>query len=138
MFDEIEAELLPLLGWMKNLKSLVILRNGFKTYSSPTRGIVFVRRLLDWLLPQLQYLERLWVTEDYEDYDLSSPFLKSIFYEQYVFYLPNMADDVLKGERYVNLEHIGGGNINLNHLVGLYPDLKYVAGYCEGDLKVYD
>ena len=88
-------------------------------------------RLLSWLLPQLGSLERFWVTEGYED-KLNSPYLKSIN----VLNSQNLADDVLNGERFANLEYIGGRNIDFHRLIGLYPQLKYVVGNCGDDLKV--
>ena len=50
MLDRIQAELFPLLGWMKNLKSLVILRNG---HSFVHKEFIFMEKLIGWLLPQL-------------------------------------------------------------------------------------
>ena len=130
MLESIHAELFPLLGWMKNLQSLAILRNG--DTPSPNKGIIFVKRLLGWLLPQLQSLTRLWVTEDYDNISniTNSPFVKSIKKLN----SPNLADDVLKGDQFANLEHFGG-NFNLDRF-GLHPHLKYAVGHCKRNDKV--
>lgn len=128
MLDKIEAEMFPLLGWMKNLKSLTVLRNG-KSYLY--KGICFVMRLLDWLSPQLKSLERLHVPKEYDYVVGSSPFLKSI--------TATHSTNVWRDERMANnLEHIGDicfhDFIHSYHF--LHPHLKYVRGFCDSDDEV--
>ena len=43
--------LLPRLGWMKNLKTLSILRNGDRRI---IKGMIFLKRLLHWALARTQ------------------------------------------------------------------------------------
>lgn len=121
MLDKIEAEIFTLLGWMKNLKSLVILRRC--GYNFVNKGIHFFKRLLDWLLPQLLSLERLWVNETYNDFSSSPPFLKSLISA----YSPYANLIGLKDKRFASLEHVAEV---LFSSLGLHPNLKYVQGYC--------
>ncbi len=126
--DRIQVELFPLLGWMKYLKSLVILRNAD---SLVNKEFIFMEKLIGLLLPQLQSLERLWVPEDYALHDSMNLLLKSINVHD----VPNLDGNLLKGEQFANLEHISG-DLNFNQF-GLHPDLKYAVGHCKRDKKVY-
>jgi len=61
MLDSIELEFFPLLTWMKNLKSLAILRRDNRVDQD-----LFISRLIEWLLSKSpDSLKCLWLTEGY-------------------------------------------------------------------------
>ncbi len=122
------ANLLPRLGWMKNLKTLAILRKG----NHPIiKGRIFVKRLLLWLLPEHKSLERLWFPVDYQGDILISSC--SLFLKSLVTW-PGATDEDLdeylmnKDKRFDQLEHVS--YIDFDGF-GLHPHLKYVHGHSD-------
>jgi len=134
MLDKIEAELFPLLIWMKNLRSLAIL-NRYHPHNRPIiMGFPIITRLLALLLPEHKSLERLWVTEsvDYLHYltrniDDGGPCrlhpLKSLSFSK-MFLFQYELD--LTGERFAHLEHVG--EVPFHHFHHLH-NLKHVQGF---------
>lgn len=124
MLDSIEAELFPLLEWMKNLKSLAILRNGSNYV---LKGARFFFRLFDWLSPLFNksgtYPEHLWSTN--YAYPFSDSFTHFTPSSVFGSYLQNVA----------NLENIANANYG-PFSVHSNPNLKYLRGYCRNNNKV--
>lgn len=123
----IEADLLPHLLWMTNLKSLAIFhsdRNLLRT----TLEYPVIMRLFGLLLPEHKCLERLWVPSALEEDEewcgvtKGPPFLKSLAYPYF-----NSIRDGLEGERFAQMEHVADAPIRrYDHL----PHLKFFrSGY---------
>lgn len=137
--EEARAELLPHLGWMKTLKSLVILRGD--SPSGYYQDDYFIHEFLFWLKEvkggSFINLERFWIEEDdlifqFEDGYMTGPLVKSFVLPQEAFSYgyPLVLDDA----RYQQLEHLS--NIIFSPLEQL-SDLKYIRGKCElGGIQV--
>jgi len=126
IFGLTEAELLPLLDWMKNLKSLAILRNNRS--KNGLKGMQFFWRLFGWLSSLFSksgtFPEQFWITN--YDCPISNSFTYSTPSSVFGSYMHNLA----------NLEQIadedrGPFSVHPN------PHLKYLRGYCRNTDKVY-
>ncbi len=132
-------EFVPHLAWMKNLKSLVILRNDPGTFRLID---YFIQEFLDWLEDYIQgdssnSLERLWITEDelleanyYDDVylQLNGTSIKSCVWDKELF-KQELYPAELNDERFQHLEHIADVYFNYNPLEHLL-NLKYARGDC--------
>jgi len=127
-FKIARENLLPHLGWMKNLKSLILPRNEEEH---------FLYEFLVWLIEERKgssnnALERLWYTDSYIKYDmpemveLYGPNVKSLVLKEY-------DESELKEERYHQLEHVTGIIIQPFHHL---PNLKYLSGQCRVNDRV--
>ncbi len=131
---KIQARLLPHLGWMRQLKSLVILRSN-----SPPRCLQdqIMSNLLFWLLEEqdepVHSLQRFWINDDdllteYNEDLMTGPSVKSLTLNE----TEGLQFELLD-ERYRHLEHVAGLHFQgFDHL----PDLKYFRGMCAFDDEV--
>lgn len=118
------------LGWMKNLKSLILLGEG--------EDKILLYEFLYWLTDKQKEfsnaLERLWYTDSFIKYDMPE---MAELYGPHVKSLVLFADEddeselkeysELKEERYKQLEHVAGIIIQpFKHL----SNLKYISGQC--------
>lgn len=135
--EEARTELLPHLGWMKTLKSLVILRGNSFYYQED----FFIQEFLFWLKEvqggSLINLERFWIEEYYliiqlEDDYMKGPLVKSFVLPEEAFW--DGSPQVLDHERFKQLEHLAN---SIFFPLEQLSNLKYIRGKCElGDVQV--
>ena len=123
---------------MKNLKSLVILRNDRGTFSLID---YYIREFFDWFKKYIQKdspnsLERLWITEDdlleanydYVYLQLNGTSIKSCVWDKELF-KQELYPAELNDERFQHLEHIADVFF-LDHPLEHLLNLKYARGEC--------
>jgi len=141
VFDEIMGDLLPLLGWTKMLKSLVILRsNSQRDENLDDENLT--RCFFNWLMLKNEWgnlpplndglisLERFWIDDkrftaqmspQMEENCLTAHAVKSVVLPEERFWDPHVLDN----ERFEHLEHLADVYFSrLDHLA----NLKYIRG----------